>query len=292
MRKQFVNTTEDILAKDDRTVLLLGDIGVFGFRKSFENFSNRVYNIGILEQSTVSVAAGLSMTGLIPIIHTIAPFITERCFEQIKIDFGYQKLGGNIVSVGSSYDYAALGCTHHCPADVNILMNIPGVEIIVPGTSKEFDGLFRQSYSNGNIKYFRLSETENETGFPVEFGKINIIKKGKAATVIAVGPILDVVMKAAKDEDVTVIYVTTIRPFDSESLRKNLAGNKILICEPYYSGSLTEEVLKSSDKPLKIDLLGVPKEFLNMYGKKEEHDIRIGFTEKNIRERIKKLIHG
>ena len=128
MRKQFVKTVEDILDKDKKLIVLLGDIGVFGFRNSFEKYPERVYNIGILEQSTIGMAAGLAMHNFIPVIHTIAPFIVERSFEQIKNDFGYQQLGGNFVSVGNSYDYAALGCTHHCPADVGILKNIPEKE--------------------------------------------------------------------------------------------------------------------------------------------------------------------
>ncbi|MCX6735951.1 MAG: hypothetical protein NTZ13_02610 [Candidatus Parcubacteria bacterium] len=291
MRKQFVTTVEEILKKDERAVLLLGDIGVFGFRNAFKNYPDRVYNIGILEQSTISMASGLSITGLIPIVHTIAPFLTERCFEQIKDDFGYQKLGGNLVSVGASYDYAGLGCTHHCPADVPILMNIPDVQIIVPGTSEDFDTLFKESYSNGKLKYFRLSERENQTKVPVKFGKANVIKKGKSGTVIAVGPLLDKVINATKDIDVTVIYLTTLRPFDTETVQKNITGGKVFICEPYYSGAITEEIIKASKDPLKIEFLGVPKEFLTNYGTKEEHDEHLGFTEKNILTRIKKLIH-
>lgn len=291
MRKQFVKTVEEILAKDKRVVLFLGDIGVFGFKKSFELYPNRTFNIGILEQATISVASGLSMTGLIPIIHSIAPFITERCFEQIKDDFGYQKLGGNIVSVGASYDYAALGCTHHCPADVNILMNIPDLQIIVPGSADEFDNLFKQSYSNGKIKYFRLSETKNNTKVNVKFGKANIIKKGHLGTVIVIGPLLDKVIKATENLDVTIIYLTTIRPLDTKSLKKYITGNKILICEPYYSGAVTEDIIKLSDTPVKIDFLGVPKEFLNHYGNNGDHDKYIGFTENEIRNKVKKLIH-
>jgi len=292
MRKQFVKTVEEILFKDGKAILLLGDIGVFGFKNSFELYPNRVYNIGILEQSTISVASGLSMTGLIPIIHTIAPFITERCFEQIKNDFGYQKLGGNIVSVGASYDYASLGCTHHCPSDIGILMNIPEIQIIVPGTSEEFDALFKQSYNNKKLNYFRLSERENQNKVPVKFGKANIIKKGKLGTVIAVGPLLDKVIDPTKNLDVTVIYLTTIRPFDTETIKKNIAGNKILICEPYYSGAITEDVLESSDKPLKINFLGVPKKFLTNYGTVEEHDECIGLTEKEIYNKTNRLING
>ena len=125
MRKQFVSTFESLIKKDKKLSLLLCDIGVFGFRNSIAKYPNRVMNIGILEQSTIGVAAGMSRSGLIPVIHTIAPFLVERAFEQIKIDFGYQDIGCNLVSVGASYDYASLGCTHHCPADVALLKNIP-----------------------------------------------------------------------------------------------------------------------------------------------------------------------
>ena len=290
MRKQFTKTTQDILAKDKKTALLLGDIGVFGFRDAFKLYPNRVFNIGILEQSTVSLAAGLSMSGLTPIIHTIAPFITERCIEQIKDDFGYQRLAGNIVSVGASYDYASLGCTHHCPADVPILKNIPEVEIVVPGTSEEFDVLFKGSYHNNKITYFRLSERQNQTKIPItKFGMANILRSGSLGTVIIVGPLLDPVLEAVEKLDVTIIYLTTIRPFDSETIRKNLSGNKVLICEPYYSGAITEDVLACSSEPLKIEFVGVPKEFLDKYGTKEEHDEYVGFTKEAIRKRAEKL---
>ena len=119
MRKQFTKTLQDILYSNKKTCLLLGDIGVFGFRNELTNLPDRVYNIGILEQSTIGTAAGLAKTGLIPFVHTIAPFLVERSLEQLKVDFGYQCLNGNFISVGASYDYASLGCTHHCPGDIS-----------------------------------------------------------------------------------------------------------------------------------------------------------------------------
>ena len=90
-----------------------------------QNCSNRYYNIGICEPSMVNLAAGFSKVGLNPVVHTIAPFLIERSYEQIKLDFGYQNLNGNFISVGNSYDYAGLGCTHHCPSDVAILSAVP-----------------------------------------------------------------------------------------------------------------------------------------------------------------------
>ena len=86
MRKQFTATIKEIFSKDKKTIMLLGDIGVYSFRDLFKKYPKRFYNIGILEQSMISMAAGLSNVGFNPIVHTIAPFIVNRAFEQLKID--------------------------------------------------------------------------------------------------------------------------------------------------------------------------------------------------------------
>jgi transketolase len=292
MRKQLFKTVESLIKEDEKIILLLGDIGVHGFSESLRMFPERTYNIGILEQSTIGLAAGLAMTGLIPIVHTIAPFLIERCYEQLKLDFGYQRLGGNFISVGGSYDYAALGCTHHCPADVGVLKYIPGMEIILPGTAPEFDSLFRQTYNDGQPTYFRLSERVNEQSQAVEFGNANVIKKGKLATIIAVGPALQKVINACADLDVTILYYTTIAPFDIETLRDNCPSNKVLLCEPYYSGALSIDIINAlAPQPIKLSYIGVPPEFLNKYGRAEDHDEYIGFTVDNIINKVNKLIY-
>lgn len=292
MRQQFVKTIESVFKQDKRLVILLGDIGVFGFRRVFEKYPQRSYNIGILEQATVGLAAGLSLEGFIPVVHTIAPFLIERSLEQIKIDFCYQALGGNFVSVGGSYDYAALGCTHHCPGDVGILKNVPGMQIVVPGNAKEFDKLFQQSYANGKATYFRLSEKGNVSPNEVEFGKAFVLKKGPKATVIAVGPLLDDVISACTDIDVTVLYYTSLEPFDKKTLAQNCASGKILLCEPFYSGALDYDVISSLGlKNIKMGHAGVPHLFLTKYGNAQEHNCNIGLTPKNIRLKLKSLIN-
>jgi transketolase len=290
MRKQFVKTIEEILEKDKRLILLLGDIGVFGFNNAFKKYPDRVYNIGILEQSMVSMASGLAMTDFIPVLHTIAPFLIERSTEQIKNDFCYQKLGGNFISVGASYDYSALGCTHHCPADVGILKNLPSMEIILPGTAEEFDCLFKKAYSNSNPTYFRLTERNNKKSYDVNFGKAKIIKKGKLATIIAVGTMLDRIIEAAKDIDVTILYYTTLEPFDFKTLKNNAKSKKIILCEPYYSGALTTDIINTfKNDSIELHFIGIAKEFLREYGKAEEHDELLSLSENKIRRKIKNI---
>ncbi len=290
MRAQFVKTVSKLIKSDENVVLLLGDIGVFGFRDMFVQYPERTYNIGILEQSTISLAAGLSLSNLIPIVHTIAPFIVERALEQIKVDLGYQELGANLVSVGASYDYAALGCTHHCPADVPTLNEIPGIEIVVPGHPDEFDKLFNQNYDNGNTTYFRLSESKNIHAFNVEFNKNIVIQEKGEIVIIAVGTMLEVVLEASKNLDVTIIYCTTVKPFDFSTISKYLS-KKILIIEPYYSGPILNNILrKTRNINGYFSSIGVPNDFINKYGSKADIDSMIGLDSKTIRRRILETI--
>lgn len=293
MRKQFVNTVEEKFRLNKKVVMILGDIGVFGFQNVFKNFPDRIYNIGILEPTSVSMAAGIAKSGFIPIVHTIAPFLIERSFEQIKIDFGYQKLGGNFVSVGASYDYASLGCTHHCPGDVGLLQNIPGVEIVVPGTALEFNELFSQAYDNEFPTYYRLSERENDRSYEVKIGCANVIKMGTLATVVAFGPTLKHVLPAVDGLDVAVLYYTTISPFDSRTLREHVAkSGRVILVEPFYSGTTAFQVMQAlSGLPITLEFIGVPKEFLINYGQAAEHDEAIGLSAKNIRKKLEMLIH-
>jgi transketolase len=290
MRKQFVKTIKDILYADEKTVLLLGDIGVFGFRDELKNIPTRAYNIGILEQSTIGIAAGMAKGGLVPFVHTIAPFIVERAFEQLKVDFGYQELNGNFISVGGSYDYAALGCTHHCPADISLMASIPNMEIVIPGTASELDSLIKQTYNSGNPTYTRISETQHTETIPVKFGCANVIKQGKTATVVCFGPMLKQVMEATENMDVTLLYYSTILPFDSKTLLDNF-NETVIICEPFYEGSTNHLIdLALVGKAYRKFNIGVPRKFLTNYGHKEEHDSFLGLDSIGIKEKIQRCL--
>lgn len=278
MRKQFVQTVSSILESNNKSALLLGDIGVFGFRDSLLKYPKRVFNIGILEQSTIGVAAGFALNGYTPIVHTIAPFLVERAYEQLKIDFGYQDLNGNFITVGASYDYSPLGCTHHCPGDVNLMSNIPNCNVVVPGRDIEFDVLFRQIYMSG-FNYFRLSEKSHNESIDVSFGKNTILKIGKKGTIITVGPTLTETLEATRNLDVTVIYCTTIQPFDYKGISSYLNDRKIITIEPYYRGLLASKIINESDGQMRqILTLGVPHEFIRKYGTAEQHDGKFGLN--------------
>ncbi len=144
----------DIMDKDDRVVVLLGDIGVHAFKGVFEKYPTRCYNIGICEQTMVGMAAGMAMAGLIPIVHTIEPFLVDRAFEQIKDDFGYQELKGTIVGVDVSKTAPNLGYTHQCPYALEHMSHVQGMKVFEPKTPEELDSILKENYES--LNYIRI----------------------------------------------------------------------------------------------------------------------------------------
>lgn len=302
MRKEFSRLMLEIGEKDKKLVVLVGDIGVFGLRNFWQKYPDRFYNIGISEQSIVGIAAGLSMTGLIPVIHSIAPFVTERCFEQVKNDFCYQNIGGNIISVGSAFDYAGLGCTHHTYSDIGLFRSLPNTEIIYPASSKELEILFKQTYNDGKLTYFRLPERKHTLKIDegqIKFGKAIVIKPGKDITVIAAGPQIDNVNKANEiledaGIDIEIIYVHTIKPLDKELIVKSaLKTKKVLtIEEANIRGSLGDEVSMAIGHMGSVEQfrLGINDTFIDNYGTYDETCKRLGLDSDSIAEKIKEIV--
>ncbi len=292
MRQQMVTTLDELLVTDERLVVLLADISYSLFKTASARAAKRILNLGILEQTLVSTAAGFAMEGFIPTVHSFAPFLVERPFEQLKDDFCFQQLGGNFISNGASFDYSEEGMTHHGPGDVQILHSLPGMQIIVPGTASEFDTLFRESYANGSPTYYRLSAKSNKVEHPVRFGEMITVKQGKQATVIAVGPMLSAVLAAVEELDVAVFYCTTVVPFDGEMLRKSSESNNIVIVEPYYEGVLVPDVCKAMrHTPVRVEAIGVPHKVLSHYGNPDQHNEELGLTPHGIRHRIERFLN-
>ena len=286
MRKQFKETIMDLAQRDDKIVLVFGDISVYLFEDFKARYPQRFYNMGICENTLVSVSAGLSSQGFFPFVHTIAPFITERSYEQIKLDMCYNRFGGNIVSCGASFDYAWDGATHHAYTDLALLRMLPGAEVIQPGSRKELDTLLRSQYNNGNLTYFRLSDFPHSIDMPVEFAKGVILKNsGRAVTVMTAGPILANVLEACKGLDVNLVYFHTIKPIDKEIINHFRNTDIVVIHDAY---GLYEAICEVPG--VRASYYGIPDEFIGCYGKLPEIRKCIGLDIDSIRERIKKQI--
>lgn len=288
---EFYKTVEKVLRDDKRSVVLLGVSGVGIVIDLSKEFPERFIDAGIMEQSIVGIASGMAVGGMIPIIYGQSTFFIERAYEQMKIDFGYQKAGGNFVLYGGSTEFGTLGATHCCPAALAVLSMIPGMEIVVPGRPDEFTSLFFEAYANGHPTVYRTSLFCNSYCEPVKFGKANVVKKGSKATALAIGPMLELAMRALENEDVTILYYSTVVPFDKETLRSNFENDRLLLLEPSYQGGIMPIISKVlHDKKTKTEFVGYPLEFIINHGYVAENAEMYGLTIEAVKEKYRKLI--
>src|ERR1700694_3484969 len=233
------------------------------------------------------VAGGVELAGRRPIAHSYAPFIIERPFEMLKLDLGHQDAGAILVSVGASYDSAASGRTHQSPEDVALVASLPGWRVFVPGHPDEADRLLRAAAADTDRVYLRLAEQSNALARPIEPGRFHVERRGRDATVIVVGPLLDPVLEATADLDVTMLYATTVRPVDRGALRSATSTRDVILVEPYLAGTSSSEVAEALvDRPHRLLALGVPNVEHRKYGTWREHNASHGLDAASIRARV------
>lgn len=296
MRERFADTAVRLLDEDPRLAVVLAEITKDRFDEAHRKHPDRVVNVGIREQLLISAGAGLALTGMRPLVHTFASFLVERPFEQVKLDFGHQGVGGVLVSAGGSHDWPAGGFTHMSPGDVALLDTLDGWTVHVPGHPDEAEALVRHAVAAGDdTVYVRLSLQSNELGRPVDGSRFLTLREGSRGVVVAVGPTLDPVLAATEGLDVTVLYATTVRPFDAATLRRAVAGPSagsgtapdVVIVEPYLAGTSTAEANDALvDVPHRVLGLGVGRKELRRYGQLDEHVRAHGLDAASLRGRI------
>jgi transketolase len=287
MRERFIATTQQLLDREPRLALVMADISASAFGAAKRRHPERVINVGIREQLMVGAAAGLALTGMRPIIHSYAPFLVERPYEQLKLDLGHQGLGAVLVSIGASYDWASGGRTHQAPGDVALLDALPDWTVYVPGHPGEVEPLLHQAIAGDDRVYLRLSLQTNEAPRAVVPGKFDVVRRGSRGTVIAVGPMLDRALEAAQGLELTVLYATTVRPFDTATLLGTLGRPDIILVEPYLEGTSAHAVSSAlAHLPHRLLSLGVTRRELRHYGTPEEHDAAHGLDARGLRQRM------
>ncbi|WP_410574210.1 transketolase family protein [Amycolatopsis sp. cmx-4-61] len=293
MRTVFAETVVESLATDPRVVMLTADISSWFFWDAKKEFPDRVHNFGIREQAMIDIAGGFALAGQRPVVHTYAPFLVERPFEQLKIGLGHQDVGAVLVSVGASYDDPSWGRTHQAPGDVALLDTLPGWTIHVPGHEDEVAPLLSRAIAGDNRVYVRLSERANRESVPVSDG-FTVLRRGRAGVVLAVGPVLDQVLAATATADVTVLYASTIRPFDHAGLRAAVTASApdVVLVEPYLRGTSAFEVTEAlADVPHRLRSFGTWRDReARVYGTAEEHDRLFGLDAESLADAISRFV--
>jgi transketolase len=152
MRRAFGKALMDISAIDGNIVLMTGDVEqeMAAFK---QNYPKRFFNLGLTEQSMISMSAGMALEGLRPICYSITPFLLERPFEQIKIDIDEQNLP--VLLVGYA-DYPTHGPTHR-PLNAEVLCDcFKNIQSYFPRTYDEAYDNMMQAYQSNQPSFISL----------------------------------------------------------------------------------------------------------------------------------------
>ncbi len=158
MRNTFIDHLTKAASKNDKIVLIVGDLG-YSVVEIFQNkFPDRFYNAGISEQNMASMAAGLASEGFHVFIYSIANFPTFRCAEQLRNDVGYHNLPVTVVTVGGGLSYGNLGYSHHAIQDLGLIRLFPEFTIAAPGDPLETEMCMNFLFENPGPSYLRLKK--------------------------------------------------------------------------------------------------------------------------------------
>lgn len=278
MRTMFVNTILEQAQTDERIYVVTPDLG-YSVLEPFEHkFPDRFLNVGIAEQNAIGIAAGLALSGKIVYVYSIIPFITARCYEQIKMDCAYMNANVRIVGVGAGFTYGAAGASHHATEDIAIMRSVPNMSVLAPGCPNEVRSLIKYSFKHNGPMYVRLAkkgEAVINTG-NIVFGQLSAITNGSDCALIATSNMLEEAYKtvvALKKEDINIMLLSahTLKPFDTEAIKKIIdMGIPIITLEEHSIigglASIVSDIIATYGKAVKFLPIAIPDKFSHYVG--------------------------
>lgn len=303
MRNAFAKKITELAGKDERLVLLSGDIGNRLFDDFKAKFPTRFYNCGVAEANMMGLAAGLAMSGLRPVCYTITPFLTYRCMEQIRVDVCYHHVPVIIVGTGSGLSYASLGATHHSCEEMGMLRLLPGLSVLAPADEMEVRGALEAALKSAHPAYIRIGKkgepVVHKTQPEFTIGKGIIVREGTEVCLLSAGTVLPVALGAAemlaqKGHPTQVVSFHTIKPLDTEMLAEAFVKFRVVGTVEEHSvlgglgGSVAEWLSLQSPGLARLVRFGTRDEFLHLTCEQEEAREHFGLTPPAITAEIEK----
>lgn len=266
MRNAFINTLEKEAYKNKDIILLTGDLGFTVFENFQKKIPKRFFNMGVAEANMIGVAVGLALSGKIPIVYSIAPFIALRPFEQIRNDVCLHNANVKIIGVGGGLSYTHAGPTHHIAEDLAVMRVLPNMTVIAPADPLEVKLATTYMLKKRGPVYLRLGKKGehkvHQEKINFKIGRGIIVKKGSDVCLISCGSITYNALKAAclldKEKISTaVVSMHTVKPLDMLLLENLIKKYKAIFTIEEHSviGGLGGAISEFLAENLKRDLI-------------------------------------
>ena len=275
-RVVFYETLESLMDENPRVVALEADLGgASGSLRVKKSHPAQFIECGIMEANMIGVAAGMSMRGFIPFVHSFSPFVSRRVGDQLFLAGAYAHNTINIYASDPGVCAATNGGTHTSFEDISLVRAIPGVEIYDPADGVQLEWLLRTLAGRPGVHYIRTTRKSilpiYAPGSSFALGRGNVLKKGGDVLLISMGTVLEDALRAAEALEgegisVEVVDMFTVKPLDKELILAEMAGKRLIAtCENHSVvgglGSCVAELLAECAAHPPLLRIGVQEQF-------------------------------
>ena len=282
-RDSFWNRVYEIARQDRNVILVSADMGAPSLDKFRRNLPSQFVNAGIAEQNAILLAVGLAMTGKKVFAYAIAPFITLRCLEQIRIEVAMMNIPITIVGVGAGLGYEDSGPTHHLTEDIAVMRAMPNIQI-----HSITDSIMASAYADISCglkvpNYIRLERQFAPEIYTkgADFSRgFTVLKKGKDCQIISTGVMTHTALEIAESLKAKKISAGVIDLYSLPINAKDLLPvvkdcRKLITVEEHFlpggMGSAVAEFMVDNSVLIPLKRIGFPieKGYCYKYGGRE-----------------------
>ena len=311
MRDVFLEKIWREMSVDSLIFFVSADFGSPVLDKIREDFPDRFINVGIAEQNLINISAGLAIEGYKVFAYAIAPFITMRCFEQIRVSLALlsevRPMNVNLIGVGAGYSYVVSGPTHQCYEDITIMRALPNFQVLSPADHITTSFLFNSCVAANGLRYLRLDAQVQPAVYllkpPVISDGFHVHNKSNSVCLIATGFMVHTAFKIEKEMSsngikLGVIDIFNITNFSKKNLKKILSQySAIVTLEEGFRGrggldSMLFEFISESKLDLKTLSIGVDPGYSFELGSRDELHEKVGIGVQSSLKKIQPFVQA
>jgi transketolase len=304
VRSAFVRALVDEAERDDRIVLLTGDLGFMALEPFRDRFPDRFFNMGVAEQNMVAVATGLAEGGYVPFCYSIVPFAVLRPYEFIRNGPVLHGLPVRIVGMGGGFEYGTAGPTHYGIEDIGAMRLLDNMTVIAPADAEQAATVVPRLAEVPGPVYLRLGKNDRLSvpglNGRFDFGRVQKVREGSDLVIFAMGSIApSVVVSADRLEEegisATVAIISSVnpRPVD-DILALTSTFPMAATVEAHVTvggiGSLVAEIIADNGVGCRLLRLGVDRPYGNRGGSEAYLHEMHGLSPAAIADRIAKAV--
>jgi transketolase len=273
---------------NDKIVLVSADLEDATRAEYFKKVCpERFFTVGIAEQDMIGMAAGFASEGFVAVTNSFAVFLTNRAYDQIRLDVCYNDLNVKLVASHAGVTVGEDGASAQCLEDLAIMRVLPNIKVVCPVDVIEARKATRAMLNEPGPFYLRLSRAAlpvvTREDDPFEVGQASILRQGKDVSIIACGVMVSEALNAAQDLakdgiQAQVVNMHTIKPIDVNTLVKCAKETGAIVTAEEHQkngglGSAVAEVLVQN-VPVPVEMVavndtfgqtGTPDELLQYY---------------------------